>query len=248
MTASNAYRETPAEREAVAAWMKQAGVSLTKPARATVVPIDRASRKKPLFLAPIESDDDRATGRDGADTPGYLEAKRLVAEAVASLSEAARTHPATIEDIFEGLELPLAIQFDDADAISKSFRELRAEIVELKGAHRNEVAELRLSLTEARCEVRELKALVESARTLSRGEQGLQGPRGVPGSQGAAGPRGEQGERGAPAAMIAAYEPRVEQFQLVPVYTTGERGVPMSLRPFFDSYDAMTAPEGDDEA
>jgi hypothetical protein len=46
--------------------------------------------------------------------------------------------------------------------------------------------------------------------------------------------------------MIAAWEPRVEQFQLVPVYTTGEKGVPISLRPFFEQYDQSTRGDEDD--
>ena len=46
--------------------------------------------------------------------------------------------------------------------------------------------------------------------------------------------------------MIVGWEPRAEQFQIVPVYSTGERGPPISLRPFFDLYDAATNP-GEDE-
>jgi hypothetical protein len=45
------------------------------------------------------------------------------------------------------------------------------------------------------------------------------------------GPRGEPGPMGPP---------------VVPAYTTGEKGVPISLRPFFEQYDQSTRGDEDD--
>jgi hypothetical protein len=240
MSNAYAYRETEAERERVAAWFKQAGLTPPKPAGATVTPI--GAKRKPLtFLEPIVEDND-------GDGDKYLgpqaTAEKIVASSLALLTPEAQAKPATMGDLWVyGIGTAIEFAFGEGDELRKRFKELRAEIADLKGARREEAAELRATVAELRSELSQMRSIQESARILSRGEQGLQGPRGVPGSQGPAGPRGEQGERGAPAAMIAAYEPRVEQFQLVPVYTTGERGVPMSLRPFFDSYDAATSPD-----
>jgi hypothetical protein len=225
--------------------MKEKGLTFPTRPSATIIPLDAKTERRPLGLAPVLDDDDRAPDRNG-DTPGYLEAKRLIAEAVASLPEAARNQPATIADVFEGLELPLAIEMDAAAAISKSFRELRAEIAELKGAHRNEVAELRLALTEARCEVRELKALLESARTLSRGEAGVPGPRGIPGPPGSEGRTGPQGPKGEAAPMVVGWEADPAHYLLTPIHSTGERGVPANLTGLFEAYNAATEAEDDE--
>jgi hypothetical protein len=91
--------------DALAAWMKEKGLTFPTRPSATIIPLDAKTERRPLGLAPVLDDDDRAPDRNG-DTPGYLEAKRLIAEAVASLPEAARNQPATIADVFEGLELP----------------------------------------------------------------------------------------------------------------------------------------------
>jgi hypothetical protein len=166
-------------------------------------------------------------------------------DALAALDEGARKHPATIEDVFEGASPPIAMLFDTGDDLSACIKKLRAEIAELKGAHRNDVAQLRLALTEARCEVREMRAIQESARATSRGEAGIAGPRGIPGPPGV-GQIGPAGPPGRDAAAIAAWEPRVEQFQVVLVYADGTRGPPISLRPFFEMYDAATEDDYDD--
>jgi hypothetical protein len=132
MSASTAIHLTAEERQARARQMRSwANLPSAKGPSATVVPMDHPSRRKPLGLAILDGPEEVA-GRDEGDTPGYLEARRLVASAIASMSEAARNMPATIEDVFKELELPLAIQFDDSIAISKSLKELRGEIAALK--------------------------------------------------------------------------------------------------------------------
>jgi hypothetical protein len=207
---------------------------------ATIVPM-----RKPLGLVIVEGPEDAP--ERGVDTAGYLEAKQSIAAALAGMPEASRDHPAAIRDIFEGLELPLALIFDERDAVSRGFKELRALIAELRSAHREEVAELRLALTEARCEVREMKAVQESARAQSRGERGEQGVRGIPGPQGdtgRAGPKGPKGEQG-PTSKLVAWEPDVAAFSIAAIYADGKRGVSANLRPFFEQYDQST--RGDDD-
>jgi hypothetical protein len=240
MSHAYAYRDDPAERERVAVALAKMGVSFPTRPGAKVVPLDaNPTKRKPLGLAPILDDNERAPERD---TPGLLEAKRLIAEAIASLSPEARAQPATIEHVFEGLELPLAISFDDADATSKSFRELRAELAEIKAARREEAAELRATVRELRAELSQMRSIQESARIASRGEAGIQGPRGIPGPPGVGqiGPQGPRGEMG-PTAKIAAWVPDVEAFSLAPTYADGSRAVPLNLRPFFEAYNAATS-------
>ena len=72
---------------------------------------------------------------------------------------------------------------------------LKSRFAELEAAHREEVAALKLTVTELRCELREMRAIQESARIASRGEAGPMGPRGIPGPPGPAGARGEKGCR-----------------------------------------------------
>jgi hypothetical protein len=246
---SHAHRDSPDEAARTAEWLRKSG--LTFPARpsATVIPLDHpAKNRQPLSFSIIDGPEDAAPERSG-DTAGYLEAKRLIAEAVAGLPEAARNQPATIADVFAGLELPLSLIFDERDAASKGFKELRALITEIKTARREEAAEARAVIAELRSELLQMRSIQEAARIQSRGEEGREGPRGVPGSQGPAGAQGKQGPRGAigPAAKPAAWEPNVEAFSLTPIYGDGERGVSANLRPFFEAYDAQTR-GGDEEA
>jgi hypothetical protein len=225
---------TEAEIEARQALLRSLG--LRPPMRSAQV-LDHPARRKPLGLAIIDGPDGGDDRTPERDTPGYLEAKRRVAAAVAGMPEAARNQPATIQDVFEGLELPLAISFDDADVSSKSFKELRSEIATLKA-----------ELVEARHQTHELLLVQESMRVAGRGERGVDGARGVPGrdgQQGPAGPRGEQGGRGPPAVAIAAWEPNAERYMLTPVHSDGSRGVPLALRSFFDQYDESTRADED---
>jgi hypothetical protein len=123
--------------------------------------------------------------------------------------------------------------------VERKFREAEA-------SQRTELAELKATVAELRGEIREMKSIQEAARIASRGEAGVAGPRGIPGAQGDRGERGERGKQGPPAPVVAAYEPRVEQFQLVPRHSDGTAGPPMSLRPFFEMYASQTEDDGDD--
>jgi hypothetical protein len=172
MSASTAIHLTAEERQARARQMRSwANLPSAKGPSATVVPMDHPSRRKPLGLAILDGPEEVA-GRDEGDTPGYLEARRLVASAIASMSEAARNMPATIEDVFKELELPLAIQFDDSIAISKSLKELRGEIAALKGSAREEIAALKLALTEALRGARDARGSGERPHCIKRRGRG----------------------------------------------------------------------------
>jgi Collagen triple helix repeat (20 copies) len=240
MSASAPYRPTEGEAE----WLKKSGLIWPAPKPGADVISIEERRRRPLGLRPILDADEQAPERDSA---GYLEAKQFIAETVAELSTETGQRAATIKDVFEGLELPLAIHFDDAAAIAKSFKELRAGLAEIKSARREEAAEARAVIAELRSEISQMRSIQEASRIASRGETGLTGPRGAPGAQGPAGPHGKQGPRGAigPAGKAAAWEPNVEAFTLTPVYGDGSKGAPASLRPFFEAYDEST--RGDDE-
>jgi hypothetical protein len=134
---------------------------------------------------------------------------------------------------------------DTVKEVNGLWEDVKRKFREAESDRRAEVAELKATVTELRAELREMRAIQESARTLSRGEQGLAGPRGIPGAQGPAGPRGKQGERGAPAAMTVAYEPDPARFSITPVHSDGSRGVPLHLKALFEAYNAAT--EGDEE-
>jgi hypothetical protein len=238
MSSASVYRD-PEEKAAVAKWFEREGLTVPGLVEANVIPIAER-RRKPLGLGFVESPDDDPPKDHLLDTHGVQVARDVIAKAVARMPAKERARTATIEDTFSILEVPLAIAFDDCDGLFAQIKKLKADAADLKAAHREEVAELKLALVEMKCALGEMRAIQEHARASSRGEAGPVGPRGIPGPPGPRGERGKQGERGAPAREIAAYEPRIEQFQLVPIHTTGERGVPLSLRPFFDAYNAAT--------
>jgi hypothetical protein len=226
------------ERIAMRRWL---GANIPE-SDAKVVPIDRASRKRPLFTGPIQIDDDppKDDAPPGSFSFRFADGKTQEHRDTVVTAGWAYQHL----DIIGGALLELNNELADQVVVMRDRLDRRVDGIE--AAHRKEIAELKLLLTEARCELREMRAIQESARVLSRGEQGLIGPRGVSGSQGPIGPRGEAGPAGLPAPSIAGWEPRVEQYQLVPVYSTGERGPPASLRAFFEQYDAQT--NGADDA
>jgi hypothetical protein len=235
-----------AEDEARSAALRSWGINVAKP-NAKVVPLDREARtRRPLGLAPVlDGPDDRRDG-DPIHTQGERQATELIASSISHLSDEALAAPITWRAAFEDiLSVALAGVFDGDETLYGLIKKLRVEIAELKGAQRTEVAELRLALTEARCEIREMKMIQENARTLSRGEQGLPGPRGIPGPPGE-GRVGPQGPKGSDAAMIVGWEPTPERYWLTPVYSTGEKGVPANLTSLFEAYNAAT--EAEDEA
>jgi polyhydroxyalkanoate synthesis regulator phasin len=229
---------TPEERVERVAFLKRLG--LGPKGGPSVIPIDHPSRRKPLGLAPIGDDGDKEEA-DPVNSRGSLVARDLIARSVATMTPEARNDAARIEDIFNIIELPLAIAMDDGDALFEHIKKLRERVSELETARRVEAAELRTTIAELRSEISQMRSIQESARLASRGERGEQGVRGIPGppGEGKVGPRGAKGEIG-PTSKPVAWEPLIDQFQLVPLYGDGSKGAAANLRPFFEHYDAAT--------
>lgn len=206
--------------------------------------------RRPLFTAPIVAED--APESDGlpADYQGpSATASAIVAQSMSRLSAEQLDAPVRWRHLFEDvIQFQLETSFEDGDVLRARLRDVHKEIADLKAVHRNELAELKLALTEARCEVREMRAIQESARTLSRGERGEIGPRGTPGPQGPTGPqgiRGEKGERGVPAARIVGWECEDNASIVYPLLQTGHRGPGLRLRSILDAYADLCAGEDD---
>ena len=197
--------------------------------------------RKPLGLAIVDGPED-GPSRSRQD-PESDALHPLVVRALAGIGEAERGQPATIQDLYEiAVDPALQAHFGGMDVVRERIGEARKEIADLKSAYRNEVAELRLALTEARCEVREMRAIQEQARAVSRGEQGITGPRGIPGPQGVAGPRGERGDA---AARPVGFVVNTDEFSATLILSDGSPGPRLALRPLFESFAAQIA--SDDE-
>lgn len=162
---------------------------------------------------------------------------QLLSGPIVDLTGLDRTHlssPADIGMVYYGLNAV-------ADCARHDDAKLKTKIAEL----RTEIAGLELTIAKSTATVAELKAEVGKLSFVSerlsidhRGPQGHRGERGRDGRDGPPGVRGEQGPIGAPAPMIAAWEPRPERFETVPVYADGSRGPPMALLSLFQAYDA----------
>ena len=215
----------------------------TRPS-AKVIPLDANPARKPLGLG-IVVDDTEEDG-DPLNTNGSRQAREAVAASIACLSPAALDRPLTVRESFDGLEAALAATFDGDEAIFENIKKHRSEIAEIKAAHREAIAELKLTITELRCEVSQMRAIQENARTLSRGEAGVAGPRGIPGPPGE-GRVGPAGPRGEPAPIISAWEARPDAFMLVPRHSDGSQGPPIFLREIFAAYDAQANGTEDDD-
>jgi hypothetical protein len=187
-------------------------------------------RRRPLGLAPV------LDGVDGkALEPFSGSPHRLVQDTLATLDEATRKAPATVEETFELLDLGVEIALNGDDALQQGLVGLRREVSELKAA-----------LVEARHEIRELKSIQEAQRISTRGERGTDGARGVPGRdglQGPIGPRGEPGTPGKDAARLASWDLQPEKFCAAPLYANGSRGATLNLMPFFAAYHAAATEE-----
>jgi hypothetical protein len=211
---------------------------------ADVIPI--GSQRKPLGLGIVadDNDDDAAEDDPTKDWQGFHFGKdkdqAFLANAVSAgflFSYLDVVGGALIEVHNEGVR-----EFNDLqDRLGRKFKDIES-------ARRTEAAELRATIAELRSELSQMRSIQENARTLSRGEQGVAGPRGIPGppgGEGRAGPRGPKGETG-PAAKVAAWEPDPAAFSLTPIYLDGKRGVSANLRSLFEQYDQSTRDDEDE--
>jgi hypothetical protein len=152
--------------------------------------------------------------------------------------------PANIDFVYFGMSAVTSIADKIHRVTKKSIAAVRAEAREQVARLELENAEQRAIIAELRAKQSEHEFIISRLRIENAGPigpQGLMGRDGAEGRPGVRGERGEQGEGGLPAREIASWEPR--DFQIVPVFTDGTRGVPINLRPAFEQYDAS----GDDD-
>jgi hypothetical protein len=128
---------------------------------------------KPTGLAPIGDDpaEEREPGGDPLDTPGARTARRVIADALSTMTAEGRAHPATIEDVFEGLETPIALSIDADDDLYGHIKTLRKQVAALESALADERtrAELREGAAKnqadaLRNEIAAVRLLVEAPR------------------------------------------------------------------------------------
>lgn len=154
------------------------------------------------------------------------------ASAFADLDDATSNIPATYGMVALALDGAVAITGD-------AVRPLRVKLAGMEV----ENAQLRGTIAELRAKLSEIDFVVERLKIDRRGPPGVKGERGRDGRDGppGRGERGERGEKGAPAPVITAWEARPEAFEIVPVFSTGERGPPIALLALFQAYDAATS-------
>jgi len=227
--------------------------------------IDHPSKKRqPLGLAPAggpgADEEEYDPDGDPQNSRGFRMARELVAAATNNLGEAVLARPPTGHELWESLEMLLSVLMDGDDAVYACVKKLRVQIEEMKTAHRAEIAEIKLASERERATIAELRAAIAEVKATAgetafvaerlkierRGPPGHQGARGVDGREGLRGERGERGPQGPAGLAVAAWEPLVDHFQIVPTYASGERGVPIPLRPFFDHYH-QSVTESDEE-
>ena len=147
-----------------------------------------------------------------------------------------RNAPVTVEMLFENLD----VTFDGDDVLYSRIIELRAKITELETEH----ARAQALTAELKSKLHEVDFIVERLRIEGKGPPGQKGERGRDGREGppgVRGERGERGERGLPAPVIAAWEARPERFEIVPVFSNGEKGPPIALLALFQAYDGAVS-------
>jgi len=173
MSSAYAYPDNPGERERVAAWMREKGLTFPTRPSAEVIRLDNPAKRQPLGLAP--ADDDKEN--DGP-TNGFQGFHFRDGEHKARPEDALRSDwTFHYFDIIGGVMIELhndgVREFNDLqDHLKRKFDVIEA-------ARRAETAELKATIAELRGELREMKAIQESVRVASRGERGTEGPRGV---------------------------------------------------------------------
>jgi hypothetical protein len=203
---------------------------------AHVVPL-----RRDLGLPPVADDDPAASAaseRNAADEPEDIE--RGPFYDLLAFDEDHLAAPARVFSLYVGINGVCSVGLDGFRRNKKRIDDIEAKA----DALRTEIAELKLALTEARCEVREMRPIQENARTLSRGEQGIAGPRGIPGPQGA---RGERGERGAAGLAAAGFVLDVEGYAATLVSSDGSPSARLAMRPLFERFAEEIAASDDSE-
>lgn len=202
--------------------------------------------RRPLFIAPIEAEDDDSPPRDRRNE---ATAQAAVAESVERLGEAAN-NPARVKDIFElGIAMTLELSFDDRDFTYELVRKLKAEHAAKAAELQLENAQLKAVLAEIRAKVNEI-AFVQERLQLDRcGPPGAAGPRGADGPRGEVGLRGERGEPGRAAPTIVAWTTDDANFVAWPVFSNGVKATAgLHLHGMFEEFSEQIDASDADEA
>jgi hypothetical protein len=195
-----AYKESPEERQRVAAALGKMGVRYPPKPRAEVVPIDRA--KKPLGLGIVLDDNERSAARDEDDPTYGWRGWHFGKDKDQAFLESA----VSFAWLFHFLDLAggalLGVHNDGVRELNGLWddvgREIKKSEAALRAEQRVEVVELKATIAELKAEVTSLRAVQEGQRIASRGERGEQGVRGIPGAPGPAGAAGPQGRAAPP--------------------------------------------------
>ena len=155
----------------------------------------RNGKRRPLGLAPIDGDDDKA-----AAAPAFVAG---LPSAAASFTAETLARGAVMADVAESLDCATAIALDLAGALKAQIAELHGENARLT----TELARLRAQFAEAKAEFGEAKHILERLQITREGKRGERGPCGADGAPGPRGEKGERGERGAPALTVIEWRP-----------------------------------------
>jgi hypothetical protein len=224
------------EREA----LKQRGVVWPTPRDASAMrrPLPDARSRRPLGLSAGDTAPDEDAGERNAADGEDIE--RGPFYDLLAFDEEHLAAPARVFSLYAAVNGVCSVGLEGYRRNKQRIDGVAAELAK----QRTEIAELKLALTEARCEVREMRAIQENARTLSRGEQGVAGPRGVPGPQGARGERGDKGESGARAAGFVL---DVQGYAATLVSSDGSPSARLAMRPMFEQFASEIASDDETE-
>jgi hypothetical protein len=196
------------------------------------LPPDHPARP-PLGLAPAPGDDDSQSGSSRKPYASIGEPAFASGCVLEGLSEATRQRAATLSDVALALDSAIAIGLDGEGV-------LHARIVKLEIENARDKA----TIAELRSKVAELDFVSERLRLENRGPIGPKGERGRDGRDGPDGVRGEKGDegpKGKPAPIVVGWETRPDAFEVVPIYSDGERGLPIHLLSLFQAFHDMTS-------
>jgi hypothetical protein len=193
------------------------------------------SKRRPLFVAPIEPvDDDTASERH---PPGYRydEDNNLlpfVQTAINALSEERRKAPMTAEDGFTTLDCALKLAFQGDEDLFDCIKKLRIEVAELKLENARE----RAAAAELRAKQSEHEFIISRLKIENAGPIGPQGLMGRDGHEGRPGARGERGETGKAGPRPVAFAVDDAAFSATMVMSDGGTGPVLHLRGMFETY------------
>jgi hypothetical protein len=243
-----AYKESPEERQRVAAALEKMGVTYPTKPRAEVVDLNTGQpRRQPLGLRPV---DDPANSEDD-DPAGGFKGFHFRHDAHGARPEDALRSDWTFHYLDILGAVMISLNNDVVKEINQLWEDAKRKIGESEAAQRAEqrveVAELKTVIAELKAEVSALRSVQETLRISSRGERGETGPRGIAGAQGPIGPAGPQGPRGDAAGLIVSWEAEPERYRLTPILGDGTRSPSAHLLPFFEQYDATIRDDGDGE-